>query len=80
MLEQRGHRRMLCEGGPRLLAQVAAAGLLDELCLTLSPVYVAGDAARIMNGENLPAPGRLRLEHVLQDEDFLYLRYMRELG
>jgi riboflavin biosynthesis pyrimidine reductase len=69
---------MLCEGGPRLLAQIAAAGLLDELCLTVSPVYVAGDAARIMNGEHLTAPGRLRLAHVFQEDDFLYVRYVAE--
>jgi len=79
-LAERGHRRMLCEGGPRLLAQVAAAGLLDELCLTISPVYAAGDAARIMNGETLPAAGSLRLAHVLRDDDFLFLRYIAVRG
>src|SRR5258708_4296556 len=41
-----GHRRVLTEGGPTLLAGLAAAGLLDELFLTLSPVLAgrrAGD-------------------------------------
>jgi len=75
-LAERGHRRMLCEGGPRLLAQVAKAGLLNELCLTVSPVYVAGDPARIMNGEKLDAPGRLRLADALAEDDFLFLRYL----
>lgn len=71
----RGHTRLLCEGGPKLLAQVAAAGLLDELCLTLSPVLLAGDAARILNGAPLPAPGRFRLAHVIDGDDYLFLRY-----
>src|SRR5918992_672202 len=72
----RGHRRLLCEGGPILLAQVAAAGLLDELCLTLSPVLLAGDAARILNGTPLPEPGHFGLAHVLTGEDHLFLRYV----
>jgi riboflavin biosynthesis pyrimidine reductase len=76
-LVARGLRRMLCEGGPRVLAQVAADGVLDELCLTVSPLLVAGDAVRILNGVPLPAPERLRLERVLTEEDFVFLRYTR---
>jgi riboflavin biosynthesis pyrimidine reductase len=75
-LIERGHTRLLCEGGPILLAQVAAAGLLDELCLTLSPVLLAGDAARILNGTPLPEPGHFRLAHVLKSQDHLFLRYV----
>ncbi|MCZ9343422.1 dihydrofolate reductase family protein, partial [Streptomyces sp. TRM76130] len=37
-----GHRRLLTEGGPRLLGQFVAAGVLDELCLTVSPLLTAG--------------------------------------
>jgi riboflavin biosynthesis pyrimidine reductase len=79
-LIERGHRRLLCEGGPILLAQVAAAGLLDELCLTLSPVLLAGDAARILNGAPLPEPGRYELAHVLTGADYLFLRYVTGSG
>lgn len=75
-LAERGLARQLTEGGPRLLAQIAAAGRLDELCLTLSPQVTAGDAARIANGPG-PIVAPLRLGHVLEDEDFLYLRYVR---
>ena len=39
-----GHHRLLTEGGPRLLGQLVAAGVLDELCLTISPMLTAGDA------------------------------------
>lgn len=41
-LAELGHTRLLTEGGPRLLGQLVAAGVLDELCLTLSPMLTAG--------------------------------------
>jgi len=47
-LAERGHRRILIEGGPHLLGQIAAAGLLDELCLTLSPLLAGGRGGRIL--------------------------------
>lgn len=36
-LHERGLERLLCEGGPTLLTALLEAGLLDELCLTLTP-------------------------------------------
>lgn len=75
-LAERGLLRQLTEGGPRLLAQLAAAGRLDELCLTVSPQVTAGDAPRIACGPG-PIVAPLRLEHVLEDEGFLFLRYVR---
>ncbi len=47
-LASRGYRNILLEGGPALLRQVAEAGLLDELCLTVSPVLEGGMAGRIL--------------------------------
>jgi riboflavin biosynthesis pyrimidine reductase len=75
-LAERGYARLLTEGGPTLLAEFASAGRLDELCLTLSPQLVGGDAARIVNGPGLAT--NLRLGHALMDDDFLFLRYVRE--
>jgi riboflavin biosynthesis pyrimidine reductase len=75
-LVERGFTRLLTEGGPTLLAEFAAAGRLDELCLTISPQLVGGDAARIIDGPGLAT--YLRLGHALVDEDFLFLRYLRE--
>ena len=49
-LGERGLPRVLCEGGPRLMSDLVAAGRLDELCLTVSPVVVGGDAPRITVG------------------------------
>jgi riboflavin biosynthesis pyrimidine reductase len=70
-----GARRVLCEGGPHLLGQVVATGWLDELCLTLSPTVVGGDAMRILAGATLAPPVSARLAHVLEDDGFLFLRY-----
>lgn len=77
-LADRGLRRVSCEGGPRLLAQVAAADRLDELCLTLSPLLVGGTAMRILNGPLLDPPTPLSLALVLEDDGFLFLRYLRQ--
>jgi riboflavin biosynthesis pyrimidine reductase len=74
------HPRLLCEGGPGVLAQVATAGLLDELCLTVSPMLTAGDGGRILDGPALPAPARMRLGHVLIEDEFLFLRYTTTKG
>jgi riboflavin biosynthesis pyrimidine reductase len=38
VLQASGHKLILCEGGPTLLAALTAAGLVDELFLTLSPL------------------------------------------
>ena len=69
-------RALLCEGGPTLNRALLAAGVVDELFLTLSPLLTGNtDAPRIVEGEDLPAPVRLRLEWVLHHDDELYLRY-----
>ena len=80
-LAARGHRRILAEGGPHLLGQLAAAGLLDELCVTVSPVLAGGQAGRIIQGPaDSGAPARLDLAHILTDEDYLFCRYLADRG
>ena len=74
-LGARGFGHVLAEGGPTLNGQLALAGLLDELCLTLSPNLVAGDAKRLLAGPPPPAPMQLSLRSVLEDESYLFLRY-----
>ncbi|GAA2731743.1 pyrimidine reductase family protein [Actinocorallia aurantiaca] len=75
LLRERGLAKVLCEGGPTLLGQLVDADLLDELCLTLSPVLLGGDAQRVLDG---PKVGReLALAGVRQDGDHLFLRYRR---
>ena len=70
----RGWRAVLAEGGPTLNGQLARAGLLDELCLTLSPWLAGGDAKRILTGPSLPAATGLRLCSVCEHDEFLFLR------
>lgn len=53
-LAERGFKRLLTEGGPRMLGQFVAAGVLDEFCLTVSPMLTAGDAQRIAGGRRWP--------------------------
>lgn len=66
---------MLAEGGPRVSAQLAAAGLPDELCLTLAHELIAGNAPRILNGPEVEQPTALELRHVLESDGYLFLRY-----
>jgi riboflavin biosynthesis pyrimidine reductase len=77
-LAERGHRRMLAEGGPHLLAQLAADGLLDELCLTVGPLLAGPGAGRILAGDQQGQAQPLTLAHVLEDNGFLFCRYVRK--
>jgi riboflavin biosynthesis pyrimidine reductase len=76
-----GHRRLLTEGGPRLLGGFAAEGALDELFLTLSPVLAgrrSGDGRLgLLEGVRLlPGDGRwARLRSVRASGAHLFLRY-----
>jgi len=72
-LAARGLRRVLCEGGPSLLSDVAAAGRLDELCLTLSPQVVGGDGTRITHGPQLDT--RWALAQLLEEDGVLLSRW-----
>jgi riboflavin biosynthesis pyrimidine reductase len=82
-LAVRGHTRILTEGGPHLLSQIVGAGLLGELCLTISPLLAGPGAYRIvepMGPAGQPAavpPTGLALAHVLADEGHLLCRYLR---
>ncbi|HEV7624863.1 MAG TPA: pyrimidine reductase family protein [Streptomyces sp.] len=76
-LAERGLRRLLTEGGPRLLGQLVAGNVLDELCLTLAPRVTSGDASRIVNGPQLALPVDFRLAGVLEENGFVFTRYQR---
>jgi riboflavin biosynthesis pyrimidine reductase len=78
-LHDLGYASILTEGGPTLLGHLAAVGLIDELCLTTSPVLAAGSASRIISGSALPdTTATLTLRHVLTDDGFLFSRYARQ--
>lgn len=75
-LAARGLSRVLCEGGPRLLGSVVAAGVLDELCLTVSPLVLAGPGPRVATSPTA-VPTSMRLASVCEDDGTLFLRYLR---
>lgn len=72
-LRDLGHRSLLVEGGPALNADLLAAGVVDELCVTLSPVLLGGDGPRLSGG--LGRPVDLALRGALVQDGELYLRY-----
>ncbi|WP_344314042.1 pyrimidine reductase family protein [Fodinicola feengrottensis] len=74
-LEGRGLRRIAGEGGPHLFGSLLAAGLVDELRLTVSPKLVSGAAGRIAAGPPL-SPAPVRLASTLTDGDTVLLRYV----
>jgi riboflavin biosynthesis pyrimidine reductase len=75
-LHERGATQVLCEGGPRLFGSLVADDLVDELCLTVSPLLTAGGASRIAWAPQATRR-EMALRHVLADEDMLFLRYAR---
>jgi riboflavin-specific deaminase-like protein len=75
-LAERGMPQVLCEGGPHLFGALVEADLVDELCLSLSPVIVGGDAGRMVRGAG-ELRRRMRLVHAIPAGDLLLLRYAR---
>jgi riboflavin-specific deaminase-like protein len=75
-----GIRTLLCEGGPHLNSRLLAAGLVDELFLSLSP-KLAGDAAdglpplRIIAGTQFDPPIELELLGARESGSQLFLSY-----
>ncbi len=75
-LSARGARLVLCEGGPTLNGELASAGVVDELCLTVAPTVVGGGgAARLMGARPLKRMLDAALLHMLEEDGFLFLRY-----
>jgi riboflavin biosynthesis pyrimidine reductase len=76
-LADRGLRRVVCEGGARLLATVSWAGLLDEVDLTVSPLMSGG--GQVSTGTASSVPQHFSLTQVIAaDDGFLFNRYVSE--
>jgi riboflavin-specific deaminase-like protein len=74
--ETHGMRSVLCEGGPTLNAHLFAAGLVDELFLTLNPKVAGGAAAlTIVAGRELVEPAELELVSVAEGDGDLFTRW-----
>ncbi|HYJ21603.1 MAG TPA: dihydrofolate reductase family protein [Solirubrobacterales bacterium] len=74
--QEHGVRALLCEGGPGLHGELEAAGLVDELFLTIAPKLSGGGAPRILEGE-LPGVVELEPAWLLEQDGELFARYRR---
>ena len=79
-LRARGYELVLCEGGPTLFASFVAAGLVDELFLTVSPLIAGRSGATrlsLADGAELLPGVRVAgdLVSVRRHENHLFLRY-----
>ena len=63
-------------GSPTLVRSLLAADLVDDLNLTLSPQMNGGSGPRLTVGAP-PVTHRMELAHVLEDDGFLFTRYVR---
>ena len=77
VLAERGVPRVLTEGGPMLFSSFVERDMLDELCLTIAPTLVGGQAGRIATGPGQVLTG-MHCAHILTDEEgYLYTRYVK---
>jgi riboflavin-specific deaminase-like protein len=74
LLEERGIRSVLCEGGPTLHGRLREARLTDELFLTIAPKIAGGEGPRILEGA-LADIDQVELTWLLESEGELFARY-----
>jgi riboflavin biosynthesis pyrimidine reductase len=79
-LSDRGHERILTEGGPKLMGQMLEAQVVDELFLTVSPILAGGGGeprpTLAAGVDLLPAgPPKARLLDARAHDSYLFLRY-----
>lgn len=69
---------VLIEGGPSLAGQFVAAGLVDELNVTVAPQLVGGTSDRLIGEGNIQPPADMELDRALLGERMLILRYLKK--
>jgi riboflavin biosynthesis pyrimidine reductase len=69
---------VLAEGGPTLNAQLAAADLVDELCVTTSPVLVGGAGGRMLAHGPDYDPRSFAIDRSLPIGGLVFTRYLRQ--
>jgi len=72
---ERSWLRVLCEGGPSLHGDLLAAGVVDEICLTIAPVVASGPASRIAHAVD-PIDRAARLGHCIAVDDVILTRWI----
>jgi riboflavin biosynthesis pyrimidine reductase len=75
VLAAAGQRRILCEGGPSLLAEVIRARRVDEVCVNITPHLVGGGASRIVAAQPALESASLRLAHAFATHDTVLTRW-----
>ena len=75
-LAERGLGSLLSEGGPHLLRDLLAEGVVDELDLTVVPRVLAGAHPRITDGPPVDVP--LRPALLLEDDGTLLGRWLTQ--
>lgn len=78
-LSQQGVEVVTCEGGPSLNGDLLVMDLIDEWDLTVSPLLVGGEAGRSSRGRRPVGPVAMRLDRMLEDDQFLLTRWVRDL-
>jgi 5-amino-6-(5-phosphoribosylamino)uracil reductase len=76
-LAEAGLNRVLAEGGPTLFSQMVSDNEIDELCLTTSPMMVAGPARRIAASEMHVAISMTRRGIVTGADGTVIVRWVR---
>jgi riboflavin-specific deaminase-like protein len=70
----RGVRSLLCEGGPRMHANLIEAGLVDELFVTVAPKLALNEGPGLFEN-GIGDPTGLELVWLLDEEGELFARY-----
>lgn len=73
-LRSQGVKTLLCEGGPATFSQLLQEGLVDELCLTISPRIGNGNPTGFANIGDA-APIEMTLSSHFEIESYLFCRY-----
>lgn len=69
-------RVVLLEGGPTLNGGFVAAGLVDEINVSVAPRVLSGDSARIIRGPGLAPASEWEIDRVLFGDEMLFVRYL----
>ncbi len=78
-LHERNAKVVLCEGGPRWNASLLHTDLIDEICVSISPILVGGTSARIITNTQDSLPTNMGLDRLLVEDDYLFTRYTRRV-
>jgi riboflavin-specific deaminase-like protein len=74
LLDERGIKSVLCEGGPTLHGRLREGGLADELFLTIAPKIAGGEGPRVLEGA-LADIDQVELAWLLESHSELFARY-----